>query len=138
MQIGALYLPVAALLLWGLWATVIKYGAIETSPAATALTVNLAAAPLYVAYAAMDGQQLVPETSRALGALLLAGVFYGLGSLAYYAALSRGVDVSVATPVTALYFVVPVVLAFLVLPESLTAQEVAGVIAAVVAVVLLT
>ena len=138
MQIGALALPIAALVLWGLWATVIKYGAMGASPAATALTVNLAATPLYIAYAAADGQQLVPESSRALGALVVAGLFYGLGSLAYYAALNRGVDVSIATPVAALYFVVPVILAFLVLPESLTAQEVAGVIAAIVAVVLLS
>ena len=69
-----------------------------------------------------------PQAGVALGA--------GLGSAAYYTALDVG-NISIVSTVTALYFVVAVVLGVVVLRESLDPSDVAGMLLAVGAVALL-
>lgn len=74
--------------------------------------------------------------TRDLGWAVAAGVATGLGSMFYYTGLDTG-SVSVVSTVTALYFVVSVILGVLVLGEVLTLQKGVGVLLAVVAVGLL-
>ena len=131
-------LPVVALLCWGLWATVVKYGAVDSNPVATALCINLVATPLYIGYGMANGYAILPTEKQTLLYLGVAGLFSGLGTIAYYTALSRGVATSTATTVSALYFLVPAILAFFALSETVTLKESIGIVAAVVATVLLT
>jgi uncharacterized membrane protein len=68
---------------------------------------------------------------------ILSGVTTGLGVLAYYAAL-REQDASVVTPVTGLFPLLTVVLAFVVLRERLNKVQMTGMILALAAIAILS
>lgn len=130
-------LPILTLISWGLWATVLKFASAETSPVAIAILINVVSLPLFVMYGLSTDQQLLTTDTYALMIILLAGVFSAVGTLSYYTALSKGLETSVVTTITAMYFIVPAVLAFFVLSESLSTQEILGVLAAIAATILL-
>jgi bacterial/archaeal transporter family protein len=67
---------------------------------------------------------------------VVGGLFSGIGSISYYAALKGG-NRAFATTVTALYFVVAAALGIVFLGESVDVRDVAGIGLAVGAVVLL-
>ena len=68
---------------------------------------------------------------------ILSGIVTGLGTLGYYAAL-RDQDASVVTPVTGLFPVLTVVLAFVVLRERLNRVQMCGMLLALVSIVVLS
>lgn len=68
----------------------------------------------------------------------LSGVLNALGAWALFAALKSGGKASIVSPLTALYPVVVIILAPFVLHESITRMQVAGIICALIAVVLLS
>jgi len=68
---------------------------------------------------------------------LAAGLFLGVGILAYYRALSLG-PVSVVTPVFGMFLVTSSIIGIAVLGESLTTRKLLGIALAVVAVYLVT
>jgi transporter family protein len=76
-------------------------------------------------------------TWRSLGFTIVAGVATGVGSLLYYTGLKYG-DTGRISTIVALYFVVSVLLGVLLLDEPFGLRKVAGIILAIVAVVLLT
>ncbi|WP_435335837.1 EamA family transporter [Haloarchaeobius sp. TZWWS8] len=67
---------------------------------------------------------------------ILSGLCLGLGTLAYYTALSEG-SVSIATSISGMYLLLTTILGFVFLNESLGKENIAGIAFAVVAVVLL-
>ena len=84
------------------------------------------------------GRTLFTYSTKALAWALLSGFFNALGAWALLAALKSGGKASVVAPFTALYPVVVVFLAPLVLRESITALQGTGIICALIAVVLLS
>jgi len=68
---------------------------------------------------------------------LLSGIVTGLGTLGYYAAL-RDQDASVVTPVTGLFPVLTVLLAFVVLRERLNKVQMGGMLLALASIVILS
>lgn len=84
------------------------------------------------------GHALFTYSLRSLGWALLGGILNALGAWALLAALKSGGKASIVAPFTALYPVVVVFLAPLVLHESITARQAAGVVCALIAVVLLS
>lgn len=71
-----------------------------------------------------------------MGLALLAGVASAVAAVAFSAGLETG-RTSIVTTISALYFVVAVVLGVVVLGESVSARELVGLGCAVVAVLLL-
>ena len=69
--------------------------------------------------------------------VVLAGVFLTVGIVAYYRALSLG-PVSVVSPIFGMFLVLSSVIGIVFLDESLTAQKVAGIGLAIVAVYLVS
>jgi transporter family protein len=69
---------------------------------------------------------------------LLSGILNALGAWALFAALKSGGKASIVAPFTALYPLVVIVLAPMVLHESITRLQVVGVVCALVAVVCLS
>lgn len=69
---------------------------------------------------------------------LVSGVLNALGAWALFAALKSGGKASIVAPLTALYPLVVILLAVLVLHESITLLQSAGLLCALVAVVLLS
>jgi uncharacterized membrane protein len=68
---------------------------------------------------------------------LLCGVATGLGTLGYYAAL-REQNASVVTPLTGLFPVLTIVLAFVVLRERLNKVQMGGMVLALASIVILS
>ena len=68
---------------------------------------------------------------------LLSGIATGLGTLGYYAAL-REQNASVVTPLTGVFPVLTVVLAFVVLRERLNKLQMAGMLLALASIVILS
>ncbi|MCG1007064.1 EamA family transporter [Halorubrum lacusprofundi] len=96
-------------------------------------TVGIGVAGLYVLH---RGTTVLGNDPTAIGIAALAGVASGIGAVAYYGALQAGAA-GIATTITAMYFVVAAALGVVVLGDSLAATDIAGIGAAVVAVVLI-
>jgi len=84
------------------------------------------------------GKVLFTYSAHALGWALLSGVFNALGAWALLAALKSGGKASIVAPFTALYPLVVVFLAPLVLHESISILQGVGIVCALIAVVLLS
>lgn len=84
------------------------------------------------------GHALFAYSLKSLGWAFLGGVLNALGAWALLAALKSGGKASVVAPSTALYPVVVVFSAPVVLHESITARQAIGVVCALIAVVLLS
>jgi transporter family protein len=84
------------------------------------------------------GNVLLTYSSRSLLWALLSGVFNALGAWALLAALKSGGKASVVSPFTALYPLVVVLVAPVILHESINLLQGVGVVCALAAVVLLS
>ncbi len=84
------------------------------------------------------GKAILDHPSASLGWALLSGVLNALGSWALLAAMSSGGKASIVAPFTALYPLVVVLLAPLVLHESISLLQGFGVFMALAAVFLLS
>jgi transporter family protein len=84
------------------------------------------------------GKVLWGYSARSLMWALLSGVFNALGAWALFAAMKSGGKASVVAPLTALYPLVVVLAAPLILHESINRTQGAGVVCALAAVVLLS
>jgi uncharacterized membrane protein len=121
---------------WGFWAVLADVATRSMAPEAAMIvsyTVGIGVAGLYVLH---RGTTVLGNDPTAIGIAALAGVASGIGAVAYYGALQAGAA-GIATTVTALYFVVAAALGVVVLGESLALSDVAGIGAAVGAVVLI-
>ncbi len=123
-------------LAWGFWAFFADLATRSMAPEAAMVvsyTVAIAVAGIYILY---RGTELLGNDPTALGFAALAGIASGIGAVAYYGALQAGAA-GVATTITAMYFVVAAILGIAFLGDSLAASDVAGIVAAVVAVTLI-
>ncbi|WP_435335110.1 EamA family transporter [Haloarchaeobius sp. TZWWS8] len=126
-----------AMVAWGCWAVVADVATRTVSPT-VAMTVS------YLVGTALAGAYVVtrPEsityTREGLAVAAVAGVFSGIGAVAFYAGLERGDTTGVVTTISALYFVVAAALAIAFLEQPLELTDAAGFGFAVLAVVLLT
>ena len=98
---------------------------------------------LVVGFLAMEplfypGSALFHYSAWAIAAALVSGLLNALGAWALFAALKNGGKASIVSPLTALYPLVVILLVPLVLHESITKLQLAGVASALIAVVLLS
>ena len=84
------------------------------------------------------GADIFNYSARALGWALLGGTLNALGAWALLAAMKAGGKASIVAPLTALYPVVVILFAPLVLHEFITAMQAVGVVCALIAVGLLS
>lgn len=84
------------------------------------------------------GRVIFTYSPQSLGWAFLGGILNALGAWALLTAMKSGGKASVVAPFTALYPVVVVFLAPIVLRESITARQAVGVVCALIAVVLLS
>jgi transporter family protein len=83
-------------------------------------------------------ESLLMYSSRSLVFALVSSLLNALGAWALLAAMKNGGKASIVVPFTALYPLVTVCLAPLVLNESITVLQVGGIVCALIAVVLLS
>jgi transporter family protein len=123
------------ILCWGIWGILSKVGSDRMDP--MQMQVLFTAGMLPPVLFALYRLGFKVEMDRA-GAIygILNGVFTGLGLLAFYAALARG-KASIVGPVTALFPLLTVLLALLILQERLNRIQSIGVFLALAAIFVL-
>jgi transporter family protein len=121
---------------WGLWGFLSKIGSEAATPMQMQILFTLGMLPVAVGMLL----QMRWKLDRDRGGVtygLLCGVATGLGTLGYYAAL-REQNASVVTPLTGLFPVLTIVLAFVVLRERLNRVQMGGMVLALASIVILS
>lgn len=117
---------------WGTWGFVAKLGADRIAPGPLQILATLGMVPLGL-LAFVQRRMRLEKDALGITYGILNGVLSGIGLLAYYAAVSRG-KVSVVGPVTSLFPLLTVILAFVFLRERLNRVQVVGVALSLVAI----
>ena len=131
-----LWYALMGIFLWGLWGFLSKIGTDAANPLQMQILFTLGMLPVAIAMLLHTRAKL----DRNLGGIaygLLCGIATGAGTLGYYAAL-RHQGASVVTPVTGLFPVLTVVLAFVFLRERLNRVQMTGMVLALASVVILS
>ena len=109
----------------------------RVSGATVAFLCSCLTVPTVVAYIYLMDIPFVPEQTIFLGYALLAGVLMAFGILTLYMAIHRG-PVSAVMPVYSLNAMVTALLGIVVLNEAISIEKVAGLVLAMIAIVLLS
>jgi len=117
---------------WGVFGFLAKLGSNEASPSNLQVLFTVGMVPL-VLVALIRSNFQVETDRRGIIYGVLNGILAGLGSLAYFAAMSLG-QASIVGPVTSLFPLVTVVLALLLLKERINRLQGIGIILALVAI----
>jgi transporter family protein len=117
---------------WGLWGFVAKLGADRIAPGPLQILATAGLVPLAL-LAFFQLRMRLEKDVPGITYGILNGLLSGIGLLAYYAAANRG-KVSVVGPVTSLFPLLTVGLAFIFLRERLNAVQTGGVVLSLIAI----
>ncbi|MCO8246315.1 MULTISPECIES: EamA family transporter [unclassified Haladaptatus] len=131
----AIYFALVGMLTWGVWAVFADLATRTLAPEVAMAISYVVGVGVAIAYIAVQSDP-VSLSGSGVAFAVAGGVFSGIGSISYYAALQRG-NTAIATTVTALYFVVAAVLGVLFLGDSVDLRDLAGIGLAIGAVALL-
>jgi transporter family protein len=121
---------------WGVWAFLPKMTTRYLNPSSAVIYEALGGALVALAVLAFIGFR--PEMhARGISLALLTGVLGLLGALAYLFAVRKGPVMLIST-ITALYPVLAVALAYVLLHEPVTWKQAAGIALALIAILLMT
>jgi transporter family protein len=120
---------------WGLWGVLAKVASARLAVDQMQMMFTLGMLPLAIA-ALIGIRGKLERDLRGVMYGILNGVFTGLGLLSYDAAMSKG-KASVIGPLTAMFPLVTVALAVVVLHERINHVQAAGVVLALIAIFLL-
>src|SRR4029077_17511520 len=121
---------------WGLWGFLSKIGSVAASPLQMQILFTLGMLPVAVGMLVQMRGKLDRNLGRITCGLLSVSASW-LGSLGYYAAL-REQNASVVTPLTGVFPVLTVLLAFVVLRERLNKVQMGGMLLALASIVILS
>lgn len=124
-----------AVVFWGAWAILSKVGS-QAIPAKTVqFLFTIGALPVVLALL-IAKRFRIQSNRKGVGYSLANGIASGIGMIALYAAFRSGGNTSVIMVTTALYPMVTVVLAILILHERLTKLQILGLVLAAAAIVI--
>ncbi len=132
----AVLFALVGMVTWGIWAVFADKATRTLEPEvamAISYAVGVGVALVYIASQSGSVSLSGPGVTYAIAG----GLFSGIGSISYYAALQRG-NTAIATTITALYFVVAAVLGVVFLGESVDVRDMARVGLAIGAVAMLS
>lgn len=142
MQINGSHFPVwlwyalLCIFWWGLWGFLSKIGSGTASPLQMQMLFTFGMLPVAMGMLLhMRGKVDREPVGIVYG--LLSGIATGLGTLGYFAAL-RTQDASVVTPLTGVFPILTVALAFVVLRERLNKVQMGGMVLALASIVILS
>ncbi len=125
-----------AVLCWGLWAVMSKaIGDAITAAQSQALS-TIGLLPVMIALGLSRRLDVSGRRSRGITAALVAGLLACAGNVAYYHALNSGAKAATVVPLTALYPLLTIGLAVLLLREKLNLVQVGGVLLSLAAIYL--
>ena len=131
----AVYFALVGMLAWGVWALFADVATRSLAPEVAMAISYIVGVGVAIAYIIVQNDPVFLSESG-IAFAVVGGLFSGIGSISYYAALQRG-DTATATTVTALYFIVAAVLGVLFLGDPVDMRDLAGVGLAIGAVALL-
>src|SRR6476661_5677683 len=131
-----LWFAILGIFWWGLWGFLSKIGSVAASPLQMQILFTLGMLPVAIGMLLhMRGKLDRDRVGISYG--LLSGIATGLGTLGYFAAL-RKQDASVVTPLTGVFPILTVALAFVVLRERLNKVQMGGMLLALASIVILS
>jgi bacterial/archaeal transporter family protein len=122
-------------LCWGAWALFSKLGSREIPPETMQFLFTIGTIPVCVALLIGRGFKL-EKSPKGISYAILNGILSGVGGLALFAAYHTGSNTSLVTAATALYPMVTVVLAVLILRERFRPIQAVGLVFAAIAIVI--
>ena len=131
----AVVLAVVALFSWGLWVFFANLAGETLSGEMIVIITYFVGGAVGIGYLVTRGASPTVQSGAVVYATM-SGVFFGIGGLAYYAALRRG-PTAMTTTIAALYFVVASIAAWLFLGESVRPRDIVGISLAIGAVAIL-
>ena len=121
---------------WGVWGFLAKLGSDSANPLQLQILFTFGMLPIaFIALVQLRFRLTASRSGATYG--ILNGVFTGIGLLAYYAAMERG-KAAIVGPVTALFPLLTIVLAFVILRERLNRVQVVGMLLALCAIAILS
>ena len=131
-----LWYAILCIFWWGLWGFLSKVGSASANPMQLQVLFTLGMLPVALGMLLQMRWKLDRNAGGATYGIL-SGVTTGLGTLGYYAAL-REQNASVVTPLTGLFPLLTIVLAFIVLRERLNKVQLGGMVLALASIVVLS
>ena len=125
----------ACVLCWGGWALLSKLGSREIPPETMQFLFTVGTVPVCIALLIARRFKL-EKSPKGISYAVLNGVLAGVGGLALFAAYHTNSNTSLVTAATALYPMVTVVLAILILRERFRPIQALGLVFAAVAIVI--
>jgi len=135
-----LVLSILVILAWGFWGLALKYASLSLEWQYVYVASALGASIVYATATlilAITGRLAQTSDFKGLGVAVLGGLLGALGGLMLIVALRLG-QASVIVPLTSIYPAVTAALSIALLGESVTARKIAGIILAILAVILLS
>jgi uncharacterized membrane protein len=126
-----------ALVSWGLWAIIARVIGDALSPAQSQALSTLGMLPIIAILPSLAKAEPARNARKGRVIALLAGILSCLGNVAYYHALNRGEKAATVVPLTAMYPLVTIVLAVLLLRERLNRFQLSGIVLSLAAIYLL-
>ncbi len=130
---------IGTMMLWGFWGIAARKATMfSNSWYQVYVASNLAALAVITALLVTKGRTALPPETHGFAWALAAGVAGTLGYILFILAMEWGGKASIVVPLTALYPAVGVVFAVLLLRETLSPTQLAGIVIAVISVILLS
>lgn len=121
---------------WGLWGFLSKIGSEAASPMQMQILFTLGMLPVALGML-LQMRGKVDRDKVGISYGLACGIATGVGTLGYFAALQQQ-DASVVTPLTGIFPVLTVALAFVILRERLNKVQMGGMLLALASIVILS
>jgi uncharacterized membrane protein len=126
-----------ALVSWGVWAIIARVIGTALSPAQAQALSTLGMLPVIATLPLVRTKQASLNPRKGTAIALAAGVLSCLGNVTYYHALNRGEKAATVVPLTAMYPLVTILLAVLLLRERLNRLQLCGIVLSLAAIYLL-
>ncbi len=123
---------------WGIWGVLAKGPSRELSGWMTQILFTFALIPSVIFAACSKHVRTGTDKPRGLFWGFVSGLLAAAGNIAFYLALEKGAETSIAIPLTNVYPLVTIVIAWFWFKERLNGVQAAGILVAVAAIVLLS
>lgn len=133
-----LWLSLLTIVLWGCWGLQAKLVTDRISPWMNQVLFSLGLLPVVVWMLASKRVHAGVDKRRGAYWAFFTGILGGVGNVAFYLALVRGGSVAIVVPLTCLFPLVTVIVAYFGLKEKLTRPQWSGLVLALVAIYLLS
>jgi len=133
-----MWLSIATVFLWGAWGIQSKIIADRISPWMNQVLFPIGLLPLMAWMLAARHSRTERQVRKGAFYALITGILGGTGNIAFFAALGSGGKASIVVPFVGLAPLVTVLMALVILKESLTRTQIVGLIFALLSIYLLS